>query len=152
MWLRMLMAKKLFVTSVVAAALFASLQVPSLAVGDVILGISGKRFSYDPRTELGQALTTAESESGGGNLSLIRWRAGVRRRHKDTHYLLRFRWLCVAHVLAWSHDFLEIRIIFERTGDLRDPIGFAGPLFGFENRQFAFDLGKSGFGDLITAS
>ena len=47
-----------------------------LAVGDVILGVGGKPFSYDPRTELGQALTTAESEAGGGNLSLIRWRAG----------------------------------------------------------------------------
>jgi hypothetical protein len=47
-----------------------------LAVGDVILGVDGKPFSYDPRTELGKALTTAESETGGGNLSLIRWRAG----------------------------------------------------------------------------
>jgi hypothetical protein len=47
-----------------------------LAVGDVILGVDGKRFSHDPRTELGKALTTAESEAGGGNLSLIRWRAG----------------------------------------------------------------------------
>ncbi len=47
-----------------------------LAVGDVILGVGGKPFSYDPRTELGKALTTAESEAGGGNLSLIRWRAG----------------------------------------------------------------------------
>jgi hypothetical protein len=47
-----------------------------LAVGDVILGVGDKPFSYDPRTELGKALTTAESEAGGGNLSLIRWRAG----------------------------------------------------------------------------
>ncbi len=47
-----------------------------LAVGDVILGVGGKPFSYDPRTELGKALTAAESEAGGGNLSLIRWRAG----------------------------------------------------------------------------
>ena len=46
-----------------------------LAVGDVILGVGGKSFSYDPRTELGKALTAAESEAGGGNLSLIRWRA-----------------------------------------------------------------------------
>ena len=46
-----------------------------LAVGDVILGVGGKPFSHDPRTELGKALTTAESEAGGGNLSLIRWRA-----------------------------------------------------------------------------
>jgi hypothetical protein len=47
-----------------------------LAVGDVILGVGGEPFSYDPRTELGKALTTAESEAGGGNLALIRWRAG----------------------------------------------------------------------------
>jgi len=47
-----------------------------LAVGDVILGVGGKPFSYDPRTEMGKALTTAESEAGGGSLSLVRWRAG----------------------------------------------------------------------------
>lgn len=47
-----------------------------LAVGDVIMGVGGKPFSYDPRTELGKALTVAESEAGGGNLSLIRWRGG----------------------------------------------------------------------------
>jgi hypothetical protein len=47
-----------------------------LAVGDVILGIGGKPFSYDPRTELGKAITRAESDAGGGTLSLIRWRAG----------------------------------------------------------------------------
>jgi len=47
-----------------------------LAVSDVILGVGGKPFSYDPRTELGKALTKAESEAGRGNLSLIRWRAG----------------------------------------------------------------------------
>ena len=47
-----------------------------LAVGDVILGLGGKPFSYDPRTEMGKALTLAESEAGKGNLSLTRWRAG----------------------------------------------------------------------------
>ena len=45
-----------------------------IAVGDVILGVGGKEFSYDPRTEFGKALTVAESEAGGGKLSLIRWR------------------------------------------------------------------------------
>jgi hypothetical protein len=45
-----------------------------LAVGDVILGVGGKPFSYDPRTEFGKALTTAEA--GKGELSLIRWRGG----------------------------------------------------------------------------
>lgn len=48
-----------------------------LAVGDVILGVGGRRFSYDPRTELGKALTKAESDAGGGRLSLIRWRDGT---------------------------------------------------------------------------
>jgi len=47
-----------------------------LAVGDVILGVGGKPFSYDPRTEMGKALTLAESEEGQGNLSLTRSRAG----------------------------------------------------------------------------
>ncbi len=46
-----------------------------LAVGDVILGVGGRRFDYDPRTEMGKALSEAEKESGGA-LSLIRWRAG----------------------------------------------------------------------------
>lgn len=47
-----------------------------LEVGDVILGVAGKPFSYDPRTEFGKALTVAESEAGAGNLSLIRWKEG----------------------------------------------------------------------------
>ncbi len=46
-----------------------------LAVGDVLLGVAGKAFSYDPRTELGKALTVAETETGGGKLALTRWRA-----------------------------------------------------------------------------
>jgi len=47
-----------------------------LAIGDVILGVGGKPFSHDPRTELGKALTLAESEAGQGQLILTRWRAG----------------------------------------------------------------------------
>ncbi len=47
-----------------------------LAVGDVILGIGGKAFAFDPRTELGTALTAAETEAGGGKLAITRWRAG----------------------------------------------------------------------------
>lgn len=47
-----------------------------IAVGDVILGVGGKAFSADPRTEMGQALTAAETEAGGGRLILTRWRAG----------------------------------------------------------------------------
>jgi hypothetical protein len=47
----------------------------TLAVGDVILGVGGKPFSFDPRTEFGKALTAAES--GTGALALTRWRAGT---------------------------------------------------------------------------
>jgi hypothetical protein len=47
-----------------------------LAVGDVLLGAGGKAFSFDPRTELGRAITAAETEAGGGKLTLTRWRAG----------------------------------------------------------------------------
>ncbi|MFZ4082325.1 MAG: DUF6288 domain-containing protein [Pirellula sp.] len=47
-----------------------------LEVGDVILGVGGKPFSYDPRTEMGKALTAAESEAGNCELTLSRWRAG----------------------------------------------------------------------------
>lgn len=45
-----------------------------MQVGDVILGVNGKAFSYDPRTELGKALTAAEEKTG--KLMLTRWRAG----------------------------------------------------------------------------
>ena len=47
-----------------------------LVIGDVILGVGGKPFFYDPRTEFGKALTAAESEAGGGRLTVARWRAG----------------------------------------------------------------------------
>jgi hypothetical protein len=43
-----------------------------LEVGDVILGVGGKPFSYDPRTEFGKALTAAEAADG--KLSLTRWK------------------------------------------------------------------------------
>ena len=47
-----------------------------LAVGDVLLGAGGKEFSFDPRSELGRAITVAETEAGGGKLALTRWRSG----------------------------------------------------------------------------
>jgi uncharacterized protein DUF6288/HEAT repeat protein len=47
-----------------------------LAVGDVILGVGGEAFSYDPRTEFGKALTVAESKAGRGRLEVTRWRNG----------------------------------------------------------------------------
>lgn len=45
-------------------------------VGDSILGVGGKPFSHDPRTEMGSALTLAESEAGKGDLHLTRSREG----------------------------------------------------------------------------
>lgn len=45
-----------------------------LAPGDVILGVAGKPFSYDPRQEWGKALTSAEAADG--KLALTRWRGG----------------------------------------------------------------------------
>lgn len=48
-----------------------------LAVGDVLLGAAGRPFSSDPRTELGRAITAAETEAGGGRLVLTRWRDGA---------------------------------------------------------------------------
>ncbi|MGM0491164.1 MAG: DUF6288 domain-containing protein [Planctomycetota bacterium] len=45
-----------------------------LQPGDVILGIAGQPFDYDPRTELGKAIGAAEADDG--SLNLIRWRKG----------------------------------------------------------------------------
>jgi hypothetical protein len=47
-----------------------------LKVGDVILGVADRAFSYDPREEFGRALTAAEARQGGGLLELMRWRGG----------------------------------------------------------------------------
>ena len=47
-----------------------------IQVGDVLLGVGGKPFSFDPRTELGRAITVAETVEEGGKLMLTRWRAG----------------------------------------------------------------------------
>jgi len=47
-----------------------------LAVGDVILGIAGQPFSFDPRTEFGKAIVAAETRDGEGKLKLTRWRDG----------------------------------------------------------------------------
>jgi len=46
-----------------------------LQVGDVILGVAGRPFAYDPRTELGKAIGAAEEADG--KLVLLRWRKGV---------------------------------------------------------------------------
>ncbi len=47
-----------------------------LSVGDVILGVAGQPFSFDPRTEFGQAINAAEGSDREGKLKLTRWRDG----------------------------------------------------------------------------
>lgn len=47
-----------------------------LEVGDVIVGVDGKKFDSDPRPALGKALTQAETTRGEGKLSLLVWRSG----------------------------------------------------------------------------
>jgi len=66
-------ARQIAVTQVAQGSPAASV----LAVGDVLLGVAGMPFGYDPRTEFGKALTLAESEQGGGVLTVTRWRAGT---------------------------------------------------------------------------
>ncbi len=46
-----------------------------LSTNDVILGVGGKLFDGDPRLQLANAITAAETEKGGGVLRLKRWRA-----------------------------------------------------------------------------
>lgn len=48
-----------------------------LSVGDVILGAAGKRFDGDPRIQLANASTAAETGQGRGVLRLTRWRSGA---------------------------------------------------------------------------
>lgn len=45
-----------------------------LEVGDVLLGVDGRRFDSDPRVAFSSALTRAEA--GDGSLRVTRWRAG----------------------------------------------------------------------------
>ena len=45
-----------------------------LKKNDVILGVDGSKFSYDPRTEFGKAITEAEAKNG--KLELQVWRGG----------------------------------------------------------------------------
>jgi hypothetical protein len=65
-------ARQILVTAVAKDAPAAAV----LSTGDVILGVEGKNFSDDARIVFAGAIAAAESEKGGGQLSLLRWRAG----------------------------------------------------------------------------
>ena len=61
-------ARQIFVTKVDAGSPSAGI----LQRGDVILGVAGAKFSYDPRTEFGKAIGAAEGSDGV--LKLTVWR------------------------------------------------------------------------------
>lgn len=63
-------ARQIYVTKVAPGSPAAKV----LEIGDVILGVAGKAFSYDPRTEMGKAIGSAEAKDG--KLSLMLWRKG----------------------------------------------------------------------------
>lgn len=63
-------ARQIYITKIVPNSPSAKV----LEIGDVILGVEGVKFSYDPRVELGKAISKAEAKDG--KLSIIRWREG----------------------------------------------------------------------------
>ncbi len=65
-------ARQIYVTAVEKGSPAAGV----LQVGDVILGVNDKPFSDDARVQFANAIGAAEAESGGGQLKLLRWRAG----------------------------------------------------------------------------
>lgn len=65
-------ARQIMVTSVEAGSPADGI----LHSGDVILGAAGRLFNFDPRTELGRAISNAEASSG--TLLLATWRDGRR--------------------------------------------------------------------------
>lgn len=97
-----------------------------LAVGDVILGVGGKPFSFDPRTEVGLALTAAESDAGAGRLVLTRWRDGKTDEVVVTLPVLG------SYSLTAPHDCLKSRRILEEgcralAARMSDPSYGSGP-------------------------
>ena len=66
-------ARQIMVTSVEAGSPADGILQP----GDVILGAAGRSFRFDPRTELGRAISDAEASNG--KLLLERWRDGRRK-------------------------------------------------------------------------
>ncbi len=63
-------ARQIFVTEVAPGSPADGIIQP----GDVLLGVDEQPFAFDPRTELGKAIGSAEDSDG--KLSLIRWRDG----------------------------------------------------------------------------
>ncbi len=100
-----------------------------IAVGDVLTGVDGKLFSYDPRTEFGRAITAAETDSGNGRLALTRWRSGVSqevsiRLPVSGSYSESAPYECPksARILARGLKFLESRMAEADYADQLDPI------------------------------
>ncbi len=98
------LTRQIYITKVEKGSPAASI----LQVGDVILGVGGKLFSYDPRTEMGKAINTAEKEENAGALSLIRWRDG-----ESKHVVLRLSVLG-SYSAAAPYDCPKSQRIFEQ--------------------------------------
>ncbi|MHC4248485.1 MAG: DUF6288 domain-containing protein [Planctomycetota bacterium] len=65
-------ARQILVTSVEASSPAEGI----LQKGDIILGVEGSAFDRDARRAFGEAVTRAETESGGGQLRVLRYRGG----------------------------------------------------------------------------
>jgi len=79
-----------------------------LQVGDVILGVYGKPFSYDARVEFGKALTLSEQADAYGSMPLTRWRDG-----KTEEVILKIPVLGSYSATA-PYDCPKSKLIFER--------------------------------------
>ncbi|MFM8951651.1 MAG: DUF6288 domain-containing protein, partial [Planctomycetaceae bacterium] len=106
-----------------------------LAVGDVLLGAAGKRFDGDPRIQLANAITAAETEQGRGVLRLTRWRSGTIDENDgivaDVELALP---VLGTYAATAPYDCPKSKAIFEQgceliaTGGLTSGVGLAGNL------------------------
>lgn len=99
-----------------------------MSTNDVILGVGGDLFDGDPRLQLANAITAAETQQGGGVLRLIRWRSG-----QKTNVELKLKVLGTYSDTA-PYDCPKSKAIFEQgcrliaQGGLKSGDGMAGNL------------------------
>jgi hypothetical protein len=126
-----------------------------LNVGDVILGVGGKPFSYDPRTEFGMALTSAENtslpppmaETQPGEILFCERNAG---RDYAGHYYANFGYDCgnENHRL-YGADGGRLAIYSPKTGSVRTLVEDArgairDPQVHYDGTKVLFSYRKGG--------
>lgn len=124
-----------------------------LAVGDVILGAGGKPFDGDPRLQLADAITAAETERGGGALRLSCWRAGKKKNVKLKLEVLG------TYADTAPYDCPKSKAIFERgcrliagRDDRFNPAGgYGGGMPGMLNALALLASGKEEYRPLLAA-